>query len=173
MTASLLTVMAMAAALGSGLMAGIFFAFSSFVMRALARLEPSAGIAAMQSINRAVLNALFMSAFFGAEAACLFLIPATRSKWQESCAHLLLAGSTIYLVGGIGVTKVCNVPLNRALAEVEPADRDRAARWDDYVRRWTAWNHARTIACLAASALSTLGGYCEAAGRVSPQDHTG
>ncbi|HSE78693.1 MAG TPA: anthrone oxygenase family protein [Alphaproteobacteria bacterium] len=173
MTASLSTVMAMVAASGSGLMAGIFFAFSSFVMRALARLEPSAGIAAMQSINRAVLNALFMSAFFGAEAACLFLIPATRSKWQESCAHLLLAGSTIYLVGGIGVTMVCNVPLNRALAEVEPADRDRAARWDDYVRRWTAWNHARTIACLAASALSTLGGYCEAAGRVSPQDHTG
>ena len=38
-------------ALGCGLNAGVFFAFSSFVMKALARLQPAQGIAAMQSIN--------------------------------------------------------------------------------------------------------------------------
>jgi uncharacterized membrane protein len=168
MASFLIVGVAMAAAVGSGLMAGVFFAFSAFVMRALARLEPSAGIAAMQSINRAVLNPLFMTAFFGAGAACLLLMLAALWRWPQPCAVLLLAGGATYLVGGIGVTMACNVPLNRALAEVEPADRDSTARWDDYVRRWTAWNHVRTVACLAASTLLTLGVYCEAAGRVAP-----
>lgn len=40
------------AALGCGLVAGVFFAFSSFVMPALKRLPPAQGISAMQSINR-------------------------------------------------------------------------------------------------------------------------
>ena len=34
-------------ALGSGVMAGLFFAFSAFVMTALARIAPASGIAAM------------------------------------------------------------------------------------------------------------------------------
>ena len=42
-------------ALGCGLVAGIFFAFSTFVMKALTHLLPGQGIAAMQSINVAVI----------------------------------------------------------------------------------------------------------------------
>jgi uncharacterized membrane protein len=38
-------------ALGCGLVAGVFFAFSTFVMNALTRLAPKEGIAAMQSIR--------------------------------------------------------------------------------------------------------------------------
>jgi hypothetical protein len=44
------------AAIGSGLVAGVFFAFSSFVMPALARIRPEHGIVAMQSINLTVIN---------------------------------------------------------------------------------------------------------------------
>jgi uncharacterized membrane protein len=47
---------ALATALGCGLIAGVFFAFSTFVMKALGSLLPAQGIAAMQSINLAVLN---------------------------------------------------------------------------------------------------------------------
>ncbi len=47
----LLFVLKLFAALGCGLIAGVFFAFSSFVMNALARIQPTQGIAAMQSIN--------------------------------------------------------------------------------------------------------------------------
>ena len=46
-----LAALTVVAALGCGLNAGVFFAFSSFVMKALARLQPALGIAAMQSIN--------------------------------------------------------------------------------------------------------------------------
>lgn len=52
------------AALGSGLVAGAFFAFFAFVIKALSRLPPGEGIAAMQSINVAVLNPWFLAAFF-------------------------------------------------------------------------------------------------------------
>lgn len=61
-------------ALGCGLVAGIFFAFSAFVMKALSRLPPGEGIAAMQSINVAVLNSWFMTAFLGTAAACVLAL---------------------------------------------------------------------------------------------------
>ena len=56
---------ALLSALGAGLVAGIFFAFSSFVMKALGRLPRDQGIRAMQSINVTVLNPWLFSAFFG------------------------------------------------------------------------------------------------------------
>ena len=43
-------------AIGCGLMAGLFCAFSNFVMKALASLPPDKGIAAMQSINVTIIN---------------------------------------------------------------------------------------------------------------------
>jgi uncharacterized membrane protein len=57
---NLLTTFAVVIALlGSALIGGIFFAFSSFVMKALARVPSPEGIAAMQSINVVVLNPSF------------------------------------------------------------------------------------------------------------------
>jgi len=52
MLQGLLTVLPLLAALGSGVVAGVFFAFSSFVIPALARLPPAQGVLAMQSINQ-------------------------------------------------------------------------------------------------------------------------
>ena len=52
-----------AAALGCALMAGLFFSFSVAVMGALARIQPPEGIRAMQSINRVILNPLFLGVF--------------------------------------------------------------------------------------------------------------
>jgi uncharacterized membrane protein len=66
----LLRVLTLISALGSGLMAGFFFAFSVSVMKALSRLPPAQGIAAMQSINVVVINPVFLIAFFGTAAAC-------------------------------------------------------------------------------------------------------
>jgi uncharacterized membrane protein len=49
--------------LGSGLVAGAFFAFSTFVMKALAALPAPQGVSAMQSINVVVLNRWFLAPF--------------------------------------------------------------------------------------------------------------
>jgi len=148
----LLFALTLFAALGCGLVAGVFFAFSAFVMKALARLAPGEGIAAMQSINVVVLNPWFMTAFIGTAAACVLALISSLVRWHEPGAAYLLAGSVLYLVGTLLVTIVFNVPRNEALAAVAPADPNGASLWAGYVASWTAWNHVRTAAGLAAAA---------------------
>jgi uncharacterized membrane protein len=74
-------VLTFVSALGCGLMAGVFFAFSAFVMKALSRLPAAQGIAAMQSINVAAITPLFMAALFGTAVACLVLAFISWSMW--------------------------------------------------------------------------------------------
>ncbi|HET6687851.1 MAG TPA: anthrone oxygenase family protein, partial [Rubrobacter sp.] len=116
----------LATALGCGLVAGVFFAFSSFVMAALRRLKPEEGIAAMQSINIVVVTPVFMTALFGTAVASLAL---AVISWGERYAALVLAGGVLYLLGTVGVTMACNVPLNNRLATVHPQGADAASYW--------------------------------------------
>jgi len=139
-------------ALGSGLIAGVFFACSTLVMPALARLPPEQGIAAMQSINVAVINPWFGAAFFGTAVACLLLAIAALFRWHAPRPIWLLAGVVLYVVGTFAMTIVFNVPLNDALAVVQPASTDGANLWTRYVPGWTGWNHVRTAASFLASA---------------------
>jgi uncharacterized membrane protein len=143
-------------ALGCGLVAGVFFAFSSFVMAALRRLKPEEGIAAMQAINILAVTPAFMTALFGTAAACLGLVVWAVISRGEQPAALVIAGGALYIVGSIGVTIACNVPLNNRLAALHPQGADAAGYWAKYVSTWTAWNHVRTVAALAAAALLTV-----------------
>lgn len=149
-------------ALGCGLVAGVFFAFSTFVMNALARLRPEEGIAAMQAINIAAINPLFMIALFGTAATCLFLAASSLSKWHQPGAVYMLIGSLLYCVGTVSVTIAFNVPLNDALAIAKPDSPEGATLWTRYLTNWTFWNHVRTIAALAAAALFTIA-FCDRA----------
>jgi uncharacterized membrane protein len=138
------------AILGCGLIAGVFFAFSSFIMTALARRPSAQGIAAMQSINIAVVNPLFMLVFMGTGVVCLLLLIGSIGNWQLSNAPYLLVGSLFYLIGALGVTIGCSIPLNNELAVTQPNSSDAANIWSKYLSRWTAWNHLRTMASLGA-----------------------
>jgi len=151
MSEKLFVFLTLLAALGSGLIAGVFFAFSAFVMTALGRLPQDQGIAAMQAINVAVLNPWFFAAFFGTAAACAVLAAAALFRWSEPGAIFLLAGSLLYLVGTIFVTLRLNVPLNDALAAAPPEGAESAVLWQRYLAEWTTWNHLRTAASLAAA----------------------
>jgi uncharacterized membrane protein len=139
-------------ALGAGLMAGLFFAFSAFVMTALSRIAPAAGISAMQSISVAILNPVFFTVFFGTVATSLLLAIAALFKWAEPGAAFLLAGGLLYILCSLLVTVVFNVPLNDALAAVAPDSAEGASLWTRYLDDWMPWNHVRTAGCLAASA---------------------
>ena len=144
-------------ALGCGLMAGLLFTFSNFVMKALAHLPPAQGIAAMQSINVAIINPLFMVAFLGTALGCVALAVSSLLRWNEPSAVYLLFGSLLYLIGTIMVTVVINVPWNDKLAAVEADTADGASLWLRYVVAWTAWNHVRTVAAITAAASLTFG----------------
>jgi uncharacterized membrane protein len=145
-----------AATLGSGIMGGLFFIFSVCIMAAFARLSPANGIAAMNSINVTILNGWFLGAFMGTALLSLFLIVAWFLAWIPTGQAFVLAGSLVYLIGIIGVTMVFNVPMNDALAAVAADSSEGAALWQDYLSRWTMWNHVRTLAGIGASALFLL-----------------
>ena len=161
---SLLLILEFAAALGAALMAGLFFAFSVAVMGALGRIAPAAGIAAMQSINIVILNPWFFLAFFGTAAVCAVLAVMALLRWSDPGAALLLIACALYLVGNIVVTMACNVPLNTALAAADPTSAECAALWSRYLSTWTAWNHVRTVSCLASLALLIGAIYLQARG---------
>jgi uncharacterized membrane protein len=148
----LMSGLTLAAALGAGLVAGIFFAFSAFIMAALKRLPPEGGISAMQSINVTVLNPVFFLVFFGTAVAALILATAAFAGWSPSRSLYLLAGALLYLAGTILVTMAFNVPLNNKLAATSPKSAEGASVWNTYLSAWTAWNHVRTIAALLACA---------------------
>jgi uncharacterized membrane protein len=152
----LLFVLTLLAALGCAMMAGVFFAFSAFVMKALARLPAEQGVAAMQAINVAAVTFAFMAALFGTAAACAALAVWALFAWDESFAPYLLVGSALYLIGTILLTIVYHVPRNEALATLEPHSAEAESHWKRYLSGWTAWNHLRAATALAAAATLTI-----------------
>ncbi|WP_008308735.1 DUF1772 domain-containing protein [Leptolyngbya sp. PCC 6406] len=143
-------------ALGCGLVAGTFLAFSTFVMKALGQQPPAQGIATMQSINITVINPWFMGTLFGTAGGCLALVVASfLQEFQPDTPYVLL-GSAVYLLGTILVTIAANVPLNNALAAVPPDSPASHGLWAKYLRNWTRWNHLRMVAALVAATLLTL-----------------
>jgi uncharacterized membrane protein len=144
------------AAVGTGLVAGVFFAFSTFVMRALDRLPAAQGVAAMNSIGVTVINPLFMLALMGTAAVCAVLGVAAVLRWHDPGSGLVLAGSVSYLVLTIVTTMAFHVPRNDALAARDPNAADTARYWAHYVSTWTAGNHLRVIGGLAAAILFTI-----------------
>ncbi|MEV8550441.1 anthrone oxygenase family protein [Streptomyces glaucescens] len=137
--------------LGTGLVAGVFCAFSAFVMRGLAALPAAQGVAAMQAVNTAALRPAFMAVFLGSTVLCSVIAVVTFVLWPRQGVPELLLGSALYLFGSFGVTAAANVPRNEALARLRPGAAEAAAYWPSYLREWTAWNHVRTVASAAAT----------------------
>ena len=102
-------------AIGCGLLAGLYFAFSAFIMTALSRTNPAAGIATMNSINVEIVKSLFMPFFVGTTLSSLVIAVTALIRWSEPGAIAMLIGGVVYVVGMFIVTMVFNVPLNNAL----------------------------------------------------------
>jgi uncharacterized membrane protein len=152
----LLFLLTLFAALGSGLVGGVFFAFSSFVMKALERITPGSGIAAMQSINVAVINPSFVSVFLGTTTASVVLVLVAVWRWRAPGTECMLLGGCFYLAGTFLVTLMFNIPRNEALVLVDSSSPEADAAWREYVGGWKRWNHVRTIAALAAAVYLTI-----------------
>ena len=155
-TMGLFDLLTLVSALGCSLVAGVLFAFSASVMRALGALPPAQGMSAMQSINIVILNPWFLTPFFGTALMCLLAVLASLRRWSDASASYELVGGVLYIVGTILVTMLCNVPRNDALAAVSLSDADAADLWDRYLSTWTAWNHVRTAAAFGAAVLFTI-----------------
>ena len=138
-----LPILSVIAAVGSGLMAGLFFIFSNTIMRALSDLPPAAGMQAMQRINVVIINPLFLFVFLGTGAVCVVVAALAALAPGAQGQAWLLAASICYLAGIVGVTMAFNVPLNNGLDRMTAQAADVA--WPAFVTAWLRWNHVRTV----------------------------
>ena len=138
-----MTFIIIAAIVGAGLVTGLLFAFSNFVMSALAELSNEDGMFAMQKVNVKIINPIFILLFLGTPILCVIIAISAAMSPDASGNLLLLIGSICYLIGPFGITILFNVPLNNLLAKTEVSDADGV--WTDYQIRWQRWNHIRTF----------------------------
>lgn len=141
-----------AATIGAGLVAGLFFAFATSVMPGLARTEDSVFVPAMQAMNVAILNPVFLTVFVGPLIAFVVAGIAGPSRaW-------VIAGGALYLASFV-ITMVGNVPLNEALEAVGPT-RDPAvleAARTAFEDPWNRLHLIRTAATIGSLACCIAG----------------
>ena len=150
---SLTPYLVVAATLGSGMMAGLFCAFSNFVMKALSNIGPAKGIPAMQEINLVIVNPAFLVVFLGTAVACALSLGLGWKQLGVEVRAWLALGGSVYLVGSIVVTIVFNVPLNDRLAAVDAGSQQGLKIWTEYLSTWVFWNHVRSIATINSTLL--------------------
>jgi len=136
----------LASVLGTGLMAGLFAAFAYAVMPGLGRSSDRTLVDAMQGINKAIINPVFMLPFMGSIPLLgLAVVLAWRGQGREALPWLI-AALVLYVVA-FGVTVAGNVPLNDQLDQAGDPDRikDLAAVRADFEDKWVAWNVVRAV----------------------------
>ncbi len=134
------------------LMAGLLFSFSTCVMPALRRLPVQFSLTAIQTINRFIINPVFVAIFLGSTGCSIGLL-ANRFRSADDVPAQALVGSVIYLVGFLLVTVTIHLPLNAMIAGLQIESAPDAQRWSDITNRWTRFNHVRTLAALVAGGL--------------------
>ena len=140
-------------AIGCGLIAGLYFAFSTFIMTALGRIDQASGIAAMNAISVDIVRCVFLPLFLLTTLTCAALVLAGALDWRAPGSTAMIVGGLLYVVGMFVVTMVFNVPLNDALAAVGGNGPEAGAVWRRYLSDWTTWNHVRTVTSTLATAL--------------------
>lgn len=143
------------AIVGAGVVTGLLFAFSNFVMQSLAKLPNDQGMFAMQQINEKIINPIFLTFFLGTPLLCLLIGAKASMDLEANRSIFLLAGAVLYLIGPFGITVLFNVPLNDRLAKTDRAESDTV--WPEYQLRWQRWNHARTYIGVVSIAFLSLG----------------
>jgi len=137
-----------AVALSSGVMAGVYLAFSCFIMRAFNQLGAPQAVAAMNAINASIVRSVFMPVFFGSTILSVCLIVISIFHWDEVGAGLVFIAGAVYFTGMFVCTVLFNVPLNNFLATLKDDSKNLQQAWSQYYKVWTEWNHLRVISSL-------------------------
>jgi len=122
-----LSVVLLAATVCTGLMAGLFAAFSYSVMPGLARADDRTLLISMQRINEAIQNPLFGLLFAGALAFTAIGVVLAARSGDRAPLPWLIAALVLY-AATLAITFGGNIPLNNAISEVLPAILGSASR---------------------------------------------
>jgi uncharacterized membrane protein len=135
------------ATLTTGIVAGVFYAYSVSVDPGLAAQSDASYVATMQEINERIQNPLFFASFMGAVLFLLAALVVHLPRLRSGRFLLISLACLLYIGGGFLLTAFINVPMNDQLATVDPEapalvlSRAREA----YEGPWDFWNGVRTI----------------------------
>lgn len=139
-----------AATVANGLVAGVWYAYATSVMPALARSDDRIYVEVMQNINEVIQNPVFFAGFFGA------LILAAVAAWQQrrSPTRWWVQAALVLYAAVLLVTMAVNIPLNDELAAAGNPARiaDPAAVRERFEDPWVVWNVVRLVLSTAALA---------------------
>jgi uncharacterized membrane protein len=139
-----------------GLMAGFFYAFSVCVMAGLDAIPSADAIGAMQAINAAVRNPVFFATFFLTPVVASGTAALAFVSGERRIGAFMAVASAVYVLAAALPTAIVNVPMNEALAAIDPARVEAATIWSDYSDRWTFWNTFRTLTTIVALAIAVF-----------------
>ena len=144
------------AVVATGVMAGVYFAFSTFVMAGLRLAPDEDGIRAMQGINEAApASPPFVLTLFGTGVLGIGLGVWALTDLDRPAAPYVLAGGVLYLVTVI-LTGAYHIPRNNALLEVDPVSAEAGEAWRRFYDSWVPANHARALFAAAATGAYVL-----------------
>ena len=140
------------ATLTTGLIAGVFYAYTVSVNLGLAEQPDASYVAVENAISDRIENPLFFASFIGAALFLLAALAAHSSRPRSARFWLVALACAFYIGGGLLVTMFVNVPLNEDLARVASdasageLGRARAA----YEDPWNFWNDVRAVSSVLA-----------------------
>lgn len=140
-------------ALWSAVVGGVFSAFSEFIMSALLRAEPAAGIEAMQLINRDVIRTQFVAGILSIAVFSVLFAGYGLAVFEGAARTVLVLAAIVYFPAVFGVTIFGNVPMNNRLEALDHTSAEARTYWSEYGRRWTRLNHVRSLASIATAGL--------------------
>ena len=141
-----------AAVLTMGLVAGVMGLYAHTIMPGLRHTDDRTFVGAFQSMDRAIINPWFMTAFLGALILTGLAAVLHLSGDKRNVLPWIGTAFVLYLIAVV-ITLAVNVPLNDVIkAAGDPArigDLAAVRRHFDEAR-WSAWNLVRTLTTTAA-----------------------
>ena len=149
-----------AATISAAAVGGMFYVFSTMVMRGLDRAEPVEALTAMRGINaQANASAPFLIFFMGSTLLAAIVGVLAALRWSQPGSAYLVVGAVLSVLTFV-VTMAFNVPLNNHLDGLDPSAlsaADALSEWKAYLVPWTNWNHVRTVTSLVGAVLMLIG----------------
>jgi uncharacterized membrane protein len=137
----------LAAAMTTGLVAGVFVLYAHTIMPGLGRTDDRTFVGAFQSIDRAIINPWFMSCFFGALGLTGLSAVLLLSSGGRGALPWVAVALALYLLVVV-MTLAVNVPRNDAIKAAGDPDliTDLARVREDFAEgTWSAWNRIRVV----------------------------
>lgn len=145
-------------ALWSAVIGGVFSAFSEFIMAGLLRASPSAGIQAMQEINKTVIRTQFVAGIMLIPVLSVAVAVYGANHFEGAARIALIAAPAIYIPSVFLMTMIGNVPMNNRLESLDPESAEATAYWQVYGRRWTRLNHFRSLGSILTALVYLVAG---------------